>query len=291
MDVAAKQAVINVRKTICYPQEEKKMLIIGEKINSTLKAIRPAIEAYDEATIKQVAKDQFEAGAHIIDINAGTFVDDEPERMAWLAKTVQSVVDAPLAVDSPSAKAMRAGLEANDKKHKPIINSITDESERYKEVAPLIVEFKAAVVGLCMNDEGMPETADDRFKIADSLINKLTKDGVPIEDIYIDPLVRPISTGDHYGHVAIDTIREVKKKYPGVRIACGLSNISFQLPARKLINQAFLVAAVGAGMDGTIIDPLDKKLMAMLYASIALFGRDPFCKNYLKKFRAGEIEV
>ena len=150
----------------------------------------------------------------------------------------------------------------------------TQSSETYHDNSP----FDAA-----------NEDAIRLSSIAEKLIEKLSKEGVPLSDIYIDPLVRPISTGIHYGNVAIDTIREVKKEFPNVHIACGLSNISFSLPARKLINVAFLVSAIGAGMDGAIIDPLDKKLMSMIYASEALFGKDNYCKNYLKKYRSGEI--
>jgi len=266
------------------------MIIIGEKINSTLKAIRPAIENYDAEAVADLAKRQYEAGATYIDINAGIFVEDEPERLAWLAKTVQDTVDAPLTIDSPSAEAIRKALAVN-KNPKVMINSITDETQRYNEIMPLVVEYKASIVALCMDNTGMPETVKDRVGIAESLIKKLTKEGVAISDIFIDPLVRPISTGIHYGNVAIDTIRLVKQEFPEVHIACGLSNVSFGLPARKLINQAFLIAAIGAGMDGAIIDPMDKKLMAMIYASEALFGKDNYCKNYLKKIRSGEIEA
>ena len=266
------------------------MIIIGEKINSTLKAVRPAIENYDAEAIADLAKKQFEAGADYIDINAGIFVEDEPERLAWLAKTVQDAVDAPLTIDSPSAAAIKKALEVN-RNPKVIINSITDEPKRFIEILPLIVEYKTGIIALCMDETGMPETVNERLKIAESLVSKLTKEGVPLGNIYIDPLVRPISTGDHYGNIAIETIREVKKEFPEAHIACGLSNVSFSLPARKLINQAFLVAAIGAGMDGAIIDPLDKRLMSMVYASEALFGRDSYCMNYLKKFRAGELEV
>lgn len=265
------------------------MIIIGEKINSTLKSIRPAIEAYDAEAVADLAKRQYEAGADYIDVNAGIFVEDEPERLAWLAKTVQDTIDAPLTIDSPSAAAVRAALEVN-KNPKVMINSITDEPQRFNEVMPLVVEYKTDIVALCMDDTGMPETVKDRVSIAESLVKKLTKEGVAMESIFIDPLVRPISTGIHYGNVAIETIREVKKEFPDVHIACGLSNISFSLPARKLINQAFLIAAIGAGMDGAIIDPMDKKLMSMIYAAEALFGHDSYCKNYLKKYRSGEIE-
>lgn len=266
------------------------MIIIGEKINSTLKAIRPAMENYDAAAIQALAKKQYEAGATYIDVNAGMFVNDEPERLEWLVKTVQEAVEAPLAIDSPNPIALERALKAN-KNTKPIINSITDEKERYNAVLPMVLKYNTGIIALCMDDGGMPETTEDRVVIADRLISKLTKEGVALEDIYIDPMIRPIGTGSHYGTVAIETIRKVKSEYPCVHIACGLSNISFGIPARKLMNQAFLVAAVCAGMDGAILDPLDKKLMSFLYAAEALVGQDDYCMNYLTKFRDGSIEV
>jgi cobalamin-dependent methionine synthase I len=266
------------------------MIIIGEKINSTLKAIRPAIEKYDAATIQDIAKKQYNAGASYLDVNAGMFTDEEPERLTWLINTVQEVVDAPFSIDSPSPKAIEAALKVN-RNSKPIINSITDEEERYNAIMPLAVQYNTGIIALCMDDTGMPETTDERVVIAERLIEKLTKEGILLEDIYIDPLIRPIGTGSHYGIVAIETIRKVKAEFPGVHIACGLSNISFGIPARKLMNQTFLVAAMAAGMDGAILDPLDKKLMSFMYATEALLGQDDFCMNYLTKFREGEIEV
>jgi cobalamin-dependent methionine synthase I len=199
------------------------------------------------------------------------------------------VIDAPFAIDSPNPKALKKGLEAN-KNGKPIINSITDEKERFNAVLPLVVEYKTGIIALCMDDTGMPETVTDRVVIAERLIEKLTREGVALNDIYIDPMVRPIGTGSHYGVVAIETIRKVKAEFPEAHIACGLSNISFGIPARKLMNQAFLVAAVCAGMDGAIMDPLDNKLMSFLYASEALMGLDDFCMNYMMKFREGVLE-
>lgn len=266
------------------------MIIIGEKINSTLKAVRPAMENYDAAAVQDLAKRQYEAGAAYIDVNAGMFINDEPERLEWLVKTVQEVVDAPLAIDSPNPAALEKALKAN-KNGKPIINSITDETERYEAVLPLVLEYNTGIVALCMDDTGMPETVDQRVAIAERLIGKLTKKGVKIDDIHIDPMVRPIGTGSHYGVVAIETIRKVKTEFPDVHITCGLSNISFGIPARKVMNQAFLIAAMAAGMDGAILDPLDKKLMTFLYAGEALLGRDEFCMNFLTKFREGALEV
>jgi len=266
------------------------MIIIGEKINSTLKAVKPAIENYDAAYIQDLAKRQYEAGACYIDVNAGTFYEDEPERLEWLVKTIQEVIDAPFSIDSPNPKAIERALKAN-KNGKPIINSITDEKERYESIIPLVVEYKTGIIALCMDDTGMPETTEERVLIAERLIDKMGSRGVSLSDMYIDPMVRPIGTGSHYGIVALETIRQVKTKYPDVHIACGLSNISFGIPVRKLMNQAFLVAAMTCGMDGAILDPLDKKLMSFLYATEALLGKDDFCMNYMSKFREGVLEV
>lgn len=266
------------------------MIIIGEKINSTLKAIRPAMEARDSAAIIDLAKRQTEAGASFIDVNAGMFHDNEIEILEWLINTIQEHVSTPFAIDSPNPLAIKAGLKAN-RNGKPIINSITGERERLEAILPLAVEYNTGIIALCMDDNGMPETADERIGIARTLIKELTAAGIAPEDIYIDPMIRPIGTGSHYGNVALDTMRAVKQEYPEAHIACGLSNISFGIPARKVMNQAFLVAAMTSGMDGAILDPLDKKLMTFLYATEALMGTDDFCMNYITKFREGELEV
>jgi cobalamin-dependent methionine synthase I len=191
------------------------MIIIGEKLNSTLKAIRPAMENYDAAAIKDLALKQYNAGATYIDVNAGMFLQDEPDRLVWLINTVQEVTDAPFSIDSPNPKAIEAALKAN-KNPKPIINSITEEAERFNSIMPLAVQYKTGIIALCMDDRGMPETVDDRVSIAERLIEKLTKEGLPLDDIYIDPMVRPIGTGSHYGIVAIETIRKVKAEFPEV---------------------------------------------------------------------------
>lgn len=266
------------------------MIIIGEKINSTLKAIRPAMEARDTAAIQDLALRQAKAGANFIDVNAGMFLEDEPEKLTWLVESVQAVTKTPLCIDSPNPKAVLAGLKAN-KNPRPLINSITDEKERFAAILPLIGEFSTGIIALCMDDSGMPETVEDRLRVADSLVGKLTREGVALGDIYLDPIIRPVGTGPHYGVVAIETIRRIKENYPQAHIACGLSNVSFGLPARKLVNQAMLVAAMAAGMDGAILDPLDKKLMSFVYATEALLGIDEYCVEYLGQYREGNIEA
>ena len=266
------------------------MIIIGEKINSTLKSIRPAMESRDKAAIQYLAILQINAVANFIDVNAGMFHENESEVLQWLIETIQEVTQVPFDIDSPSPMDILTGLKAN-KNGKPIINSITAEKARFDAIIPLIKQFDSKVIALCMDDSGMPETVEERVSIARTLINNLRDEGVALDDIFIDPMVRPIGTGSHYGTVAIETIRLIKTEFPEVHIACGLSNISFGLPARKILNQSFLVATMAAGMDGAILDPLDKKLMSFVYATEALLGNDDYCMEFLKKFRDGEIEV
>lgn len=267
------------------------MIIIGEKLNSTLKAVRPAMADKDEATITNLAKSQYEAGAAYIDLNAAMMGENEIETLQWLTQLMHKILpDVPLAFDSPDENAIKKALEAN-KNPNPMVNSITAEKERFDAMAPVLKEFKPAIVALCMDDTGMPETADDRFKIADKLINDLVKLGLKHSDIYIDPMIRPIGTGSHYGTVAIETIRGVKQKFPEVHVTAGLSNISFGLPGRKVINQVFMISCMNAGMDSAILDPLDKKLMTLLYACEAVLGVDDYCVNWLTKYREGALEV
>lgn len=266
------------------------MVIIGEKINSTIKIVRNAIESQDVEYIQTLAKKQYEVGVDYIDINAGMFYKDEPNKLEWLIKITQEAVDTPFSIDSPNPIAIEKALKAN-KNGKPIINSITAEKERFNAILPLVLEYNTGVIALCMDDEGMPETVENRFNIAVKLIDELTNKNVKPQDIYIDPMVRPISTDSLSGVAVLKTIKLVKDKYPDVHVACGLSNISFGLPGRKILNQAFLIAAMASGMDGAILDPLDKKLMTYLYATRTLLGHDDYCMEYLSKYREGFFEL
>ena len=265
------------------------MIIIGEKINSTLKAIRPAVESHDSGVIAATAKAQESAGAEFIDINAGVFKDSEAEHLAWLAQVVNGSCSARLAIDSPNPLAMRAALEANCVK-KPLLNSITNETARFNAVMPLVREFDTAVVALTMDDSGMPETTKGRVDIAFTLIKRLTDCGMALGDIFVDPLIRPVGTGSHYGRIAFDTIAAITAEYPDVHVVGGLSNISFGLPERRLLNAAFLAAAVSYGLDSAILDPLDAQLMRFMYAAEALSGADDYCMEYISAYREGLLE-
>lgn len=265
------------------------MIIVGELINASRKAIGAAIESGDAESIKKTAREESEAGSDYIDVNAGIFVGKEPEYLTWLVQNVQESVEKPCAIDSPDPNAVEAALAVH--KGVAMINSISLEKDRYEKLMPVIAGTDLKVVALCMSDEGMPETTDQRMAIADKLVNQLVQHHIPLDNIYVDPLVQPISTNTSFGLQFLDAVAGIKAAFEGIHTMCGLSNISYGLPVRKFMNQTFMVMAIAKGLDGAIINPMDKKMMANIIAAEALVGKDRFCMNYLKAFRAGRLEV
>ncbi len=263
------------------------MIIIGELINSTRKAIKKAIDEQDVKYIQDLAVKQEEAGADYIDVNAGAYVHDEAKHLVWLVEKVQEVVSKPLALDSPDPKALEAALKIH--KGTPMINSISLEKERYNALVPLVKEAGTPVVALCMSDEGMPETADDRLEVAKVMLDDLDKDGIDLTKVFLDPLIKPVSVDGEYGPQALDAIERIARLETGAHITSGLSNISFGLPHRALLNQAFIVLAMGRGMDSAIVDPLDKKKMSLVKAAEVILNLDPYAMNYLKAARADKL--
>jgi 5-methyltetrahydrofolate--homocysteine methyltransferase len=171
-----------------------------------------------------------------------------------------------------------------------MINSISLEKERYDQLLPILAGTDFKVVALCMSDEGMPQTADQRLSIAEQLINGLVKENIPIENIYVDPLVQPISTSDMFGIEFLNAIDLISTTFKGVHTICGLSNISYGLPARKFLNQIFMVMAIVKGLDGVIINPLDGQMMANIIATQTLLGKDEYCGNYLTAYRGNQFD-
>jgi 5-methyltetrahydrofolate--homocysteine methyltransferase len=212
--------------------------------------------------------------------------------MEWLVRTVQEAVDVPLCIDSPHAGEIEKGLSVyNWATGKALINSITGEQEKIERLLPTIKRYKCAVIALAMDERGIPDNAGLRLEIAHKLIGILTDSGVPLSEIYIDPLVVPIATGDKNGLISMETIRGIKEAYSEIKTVIGLSNISYGLPERKLINQAFLLLTMGCGLDAAIIDPTDKRMMAMIKVARILLGKDNFCCEYLKAYREGKLTL
>ncbi|AFL99026.1 MULTISPECIES: methyltetrahydrofolate cobalamin methyltransferase [Desulfitobacterium] len=264
------------------------MLIVGELINASRKAIGEAIRVQDVEAVKKVAIAQRNAGADFIDVNAGIFVGKEAEYLKWLVKTVQEATDAPCCLDSPDPQAIQAALSVH--KGTAMINSISLEKSRYDALVPVVAGTDLKVIALCMSDEGMPETTEQRLRIADQLINGLVQHNVPIENIYVDPLVQPVATNKSFGFEFLNAVEAISKEFKGVHTMCGLSNISYGLPNRKFINRAFAVMAVAKGLDGLIVDPLDKQMMANLVVAETLTGRDDYCMRYLTAHRSGMFD-
>lgn len=264
------------------------MIIVGELINASRKAVGEAISAQDAEAIKKLAVDQHEAGANYIDVNAGIFVGQEAGYLQWLVKTVQGAVDAPCCIDSPDPKAIENALSVH--KGTAMINSISLEKDRYNALLPVVAGTDLKVVALCMSDEGMPETTEDRVKIADQLINDLVKNNIPLDNIYVDPLVQPVSTKSTFGDEFLNAVDEIMTRFKGVHTICGLSNISYGLPLRQMLNQTFAVMAIARGLDALIINPLDRKMIQNLIAAETLAGRDDYCMNYLKAYRKKKFE-
>ncbi|AFV03044.1 MULTISPECIES: methyltetrahydrofolate--corrinoid methyltransferase [unclassified Dehalobacter] len=261
------------------------MLIVGELINTSRSKIREAAEVRDILAICDVARKQEEAGASYLDINCGTFVEKECEIMKWLVKTVRPVVSLPLCIDSPNPEALRVGLELCG--DKPMINSTTFETPRFNDVVPLAIEFGAKLIALCIDDNGMPDTADQRVKIAGDMINKLVQKGMSIDDIYIDPLVKPMSANINNGTDVLNAVNRIMNEFKGVHTICGLTNISYSLPARVNINKTFMIQTMTMGMDAYILDITKNEMAGSLYASQLLLGQDNYCRNYIKAYRKG----
>jgi len=264
------------------------MKVIGEKINGTRKRVKEAVLNRDTAFVQQLAADQAAAGATWIDVNAGTPADREPDDLVWLVQTVQAAVDKPLCLDSASPAALAAALP--EVKQPPLINSISGEQARLAGVLPLAARAQGGVIALAMDDKGIPTTAGGRLEIVRRLVGLTREAGIPDEQVYVDPLVMTIGASGDAGRIALATVRAVKAEFPQVHFTSGLSNVSFGLPTRSLINRAFLTLMLEAGLDSAILDPLDIELRRAILAAEAVLGIDRYCLNYTRAFRAGLLE-
>lgn len=264
------------------------MIIIGEKINGTRKTVAKAIQDRNEGFIRELAKSQAEAGCAYLDVNAGTEPGREPEDLVWLVNTVQATCDTPLCLDSANPAALDASLKAVGQT--PLINSVSGEKARIKEVLPLALKYRTGLILLALDEEqGIPDTSEGRIDIIDKLVTLAINGGLQFGQLFIDPLVTAISTGTSNAMITFDTIRQIRQTWPDVHVTCGLSNISFGMPLRAVINKYFMAMAVQAGLDSAIMDPVDRELKAAIMASELLMGLDRYCLNFNRAFRADAI--
>jgi len=263
------------------------MIIVGERINTSRKPIDQAVSARDASFIREEVKAQVRAGAHLIDVNAGSR-KTEVEDLLWLVDVIQENHSVRLCLDSSNPGCL---LKAVGRvKETPMINSISAERRRFEGMIPVIQMRECEVVALCMDDRGVPKAADQVLENVEKLLRDLEKVGVKQERIYFDPVIQAVSTDSNAAVKALNAIERIHREFPGTNTICGLSNISYALPKRQLINRAFMGLAIRAGLSAAIIDPLDRKMATVLLAISLILGKDPYCKAYLRAFREGRLE-
>ena len=264
-------------------------IVIGERINTTLGKVKEAVEKRDAEYIKNDVKKQTECGATYIDVNAGARIGHEEEDMKWLLEVVQSATNLPLCLDSPDPKIL--GMAYGMVKKSPMVNSISLEKERFDAMIPFLKGKECKIIALCMDDSGMPKSSEDIINRAKTIVKELENIGMKRDDIFIDPLIQPISVDSNNGTMVMDAVKTIMQDLEGVHTTGGLSNISYGLPQRKIINRSFLLMMMANGFDSAIMDPLDKDIMAVLKTGEMITGNDNFSMNFLKAVRAGEIKA
>ncbi|WKY45070.1 methyltetrahydrofolate cobalamin methyltransferase [Eubacteriaceae bacterium ES2] len=259
------------------------MIIIGEKINGAIPSTAKAIASQDSEFIKNLTKIQTNAGATYIDVCASVENNVEMETMKWLIDLVQQVTDLPIAVDSPSVETCVAAMKFCNKPG--LFNSVSMEGNKVDIGFAAIAETKWDCVALLNSDRGIPKTAEDRLEVFADIMAKAKEYGIDPSRLHIDPLVEMLCTSEDGVTMVQTVIQEIKKQYPTIHVTGAVSNISFNLPVRKIMNMGFTVMAMNAGMDSAILDPTDRDLMGIIYATEALMGEDEFCVEYISAYR------
>ncbi len=257
--------------------------VIGERINPTgRKLLAAEMAADDYSRVLSDALAQVQAGATMLDVNAGIPMADEPAILAKAIQLVQGVVDVPLAIDSSIVAALEAGLSVY--KGKPLVNSVTGEEERLEVVLPLVKKYGAAVVAISNDETGISEDPNVRYEVAKKIVERAADYGIPREDVVVDPLIMPVGAINMAGRSALDLIIRLRNELK-VNTTCGASNISFGLPNRHGMNAAFLSMAAGAGMTSAIMNPLHAEEMTGIMGANVMNGNDPECRRWIQKFR------
>lgn len=261
------------------------MIIIGEKINGSIPVVADAIAKRDAEFIKNRAKMQAEAGATFIDCCASVPEAEEVETLKWMIDCIQEVTDLPISVDSPSADVLAQVFPYC--KRPGLINSVSGEGDKIDKIFPLIADTKWEVICLLSDDMGIPKSAADRLRVFDKILEKAEKYGVAHNRMHIDPLVEMLCTSEDGIALNVEVINTVRKRCPDMHITAAVSNISFNLPVRKMINLGFTVLAMNAGLDSAILDPTNRDMMGVIYATEALLGQDDYCMEYISAYREG----
>lgn len=263
------------------------MIIIGEKINGSIPVVGEAIKNQDKEVIKNRARVQAEANATFIDCCASVAESKEGETLKWMIDLIQEETDVPICVDSPSPRACIEGMKYCKKPG--LINSVSMEGDKIDLIFPIIANTEWECVALLCDERGIPDTTRRSMEVFRNIMAKAEEYHIAPSRLHIDPLVVTLSTSEDALTMFTQCCRQIKSEYPEIHITSGLSNISFGLPGRKYVNQAFMVLAMEAGMDSAIVDPTNRDMMAMIYAADALLENDEYCLEYIDAFRDGII--
>ena len=267
---------------------DQPFVIIGERINPTgRKILAEEMKNGDYSRVEADALAQVEAGAHMLDVNAGIPLADEPRILAEAVQLVQSITDVPLSIDSSIVEALEAGLAVYQ--GKALVNSVTGEDEVLERVLPLVAKHKAAVVAISNDETGISENPDVRFAVAKKIVERAADHGIPFSDVVVDPLVMPIGAINTAGVQVMALVRRLRDELK-VNTTCGASNVSFGLPNRNGINSAFLTMAMGAGMTSAITSPLHAEVMQAVRGGDVMMGHDPDCTNWIRAYREPAAE-
>ena len=260
------------------------MILIGERINGLFRDVARAIAERNPEPIHALALAQTKAGAHFLDVNTGPAVDEPEEVMGWLVRTVQEVVDTPVCIDTMNVKALEAGLAAH--RGRALINSTTGERAKLDAILPLAREYGAQVIGLAMNEKGVPKDANDRTAIAMEIVAAADEYGISPQDLYLDPLILPVAVAQEHTPEVLDTLRQVRLLAdPPPRTVVGLSNVSQKSKNRSLVNRTFLAMAMACGLDAAILDVTDQDLMDVVATANILLNKEVYCDSYLEVAR------
>jgi 5-methyltetrahydrofolate--homocysteine methyltransferase len=267
---------------------DQPFVIIGERINPTgRKILAEEMKNGDYSRVESDALAQVAAGAHMLDVNAGIPLADEPRILAEAVQLVQSITDVPLSIDSSIVEALEAGLAVYQ--GKALVNSVTGEDEVLERVLPLVAKYKAAVVAISNDETGISEDPNVRFAVAKKIVERAADHGIPYSDIVVDPLVMPIGAINTAGVQVMALVRRLREELK-VNTTCGASNVSFGLPNRNGINAAFLTMAMGAGMTSAITSPLHPEVMQAVRGGDVMMGHDPDCRNWIRAYREPAAE-